>query len=89
MALARLFEAGCVLAHPFVIGELASGSLRQRHVILDALHDLPPAAVASGREVFSFIGQQSLFGLGIGYVDVHLQPGRSTAGVSMSWGDKT
>lgn len=32
-----------VLMHPFVIGELALGQLRQRAMILDALSDLPEA----------------------------------------------
>lgn len=71
-ALARLLNQGRVLAHPLVIGEIALGSLRQRDVILGALQDLPRAIIASDDEVFRFIGQQTLFGLGIGYVDAHL-----------------
>ena len=38
-ALKRLFNAGRVLTHPFVIGELALGQLRQREIILAALSD--------------------------------------------------
>jgi predicted nucleic acid-binding protein len=71
-ALTRLLEIGQVLAHPFVIGELALGHLRQRRPILDALHDLPQATVATDVEVLAFIDRQQLTGLGIGYVDVHL-----------------
>ncbi|HEY0833066.1 MAG TPA: PIN domain-containing protein [Azospirillum sp.] len=71
-ALARLLEGGRVLAHPFVIGELALGSLRQRDVILGALRDLPRAIEASDDEVLRFVGENALFGLGIGYVDAHL-----------------
>ena len=70
--LAELLNRGQVLAHPFVIGELALGSLRQRDVVLDALRVLPQAIVASDEEVMGFIDQHRLFGLGIGYVDVHL-----------------
>jgi len=36
-ALAALLDAGMVLAHPFVIGELALGNLRQREIVLKAL----------------------------------------------------
>ena len=70
--LVRLLDAREVLAHPFVIGELALGNLRQRQFILQALNDLPQANVASDREVLHLTEHESLFGLGIGYVDAHL-----------------
>ncbi len=50
-ALAALLDAGMVLAHPFVIGELALGNLRQREIVLNALADLPQASVATDAEV--------------------------------------
>lgn len=71
-ALAALLDKGRVLVHPFVIGELALGNLRQRDLVLAYLQDLPQAKVASDAEVLQFIGRQRLFGLGIGYVDAHL-----------------
>jgi len=39
--LARLLEAARVLAHPFAIGEIALGHLRQRNSVLDSLVRLP------------------------------------------------
>ena len=82
--LARLLDDGRVLAHPFVVGELALGSLRQRELILMALQNLPQAMVASDTEVLRFINQQALYGLGIGYVDAHLlASARLTAGGSL------
>lgn len=71
-ALAALLDTGMVLAHPFVIGELALGNLRQRGVVLSALADLPRASVATDAEVLHFIERHALFGRGIGYVDTHL-----------------
>ncbi len=71
-ALAVLLEAGRVLAHPWVIGELALGHLRQRDMILSALHDMPQAVVATGAEVLALIGAHGLAGTGIGYLDAHL-----------------
>jgi predicted nucleic acid-binding protein len=71
-ALVRLLETGEVLMHPFVIGELALGNLRQRETILNALQDLPLAIVATDDEVLRSIGEHALFGLGIGYIDAHL-----------------
>lgn len=71
-ALVALLDAGMVLAHPFVIGELALGNLRQREVVLNALADLPRTTVATDAEVLQFIARHALFGRGIGYIDAHL-----------------
>ncbi len=71
-ALVNLLNTGQVLAHPFVIGELALGSLRQRDVILDTLNNLPRAKIATEEEVLAFINQNKLYGLGVGYIDAHL-----------------
>jgi predicted nucleic acid-binding protein len=70
--LAALLNASMVLAHPFIIGELALGNLRQRATVLTALLDLPQATVATETEVRHFIDRHALFGRGAGYVDVHL-----------------
>jgi predicted nucleic acid-binding protein len=70
--LVALLDAGEVLGHPFVVGELALGNLRQRDDALRALRQLPQATRASHEEVMQFIHREALFGHGIGYVDVHL-----------------
>ncbi len=67
-----LLERSAVVMHPFVVGEIACGSLRDRETILELLQDLPAAAVASPDEVLKFIDGHVLHGKGIGYVDVHL-----------------
>jgi hypothetical protein len=71
-ALAALLDGGEVLVHPFVTGELALGSLRQRKLILGILQELPQATVATNLEVLQFVEHHRLFGCGIGYVDAHL-----------------
>ncbi len=71
-ALAALLDAGQVLAHPFVIGELALGALQPRELVLQSLDDLPQATVATDQEVLRVIDRYALWGLGIGYVDAHL-----------------
>jgi len=70
--LISLLDAGQVLTHPFVIGELALGSLRQRRVILQSLQDLPQATHAADTEVLAFIERYEIAGMGIGYIDIHL-----------------
>ena len=73
--LSTLLNKRQVLTHPFVIGEMALGGLRQRDVILDALCGLSSAQVATDKEVQAFIDHHKLFGIGIGYVEAHLLAG--------------
>jgi predicted nucleic acid-binding protein len=88
-SLATLLEVGEVLGHPFVLGELALGSLRQRKVVIEALSDLPQAKQATDQEVLHFIERHALSGVGIGYVDAHLlASARLTAGTAFWTGDK-
>jgi predicted nucleic acid-binding protein len=70
--LVDLLERSVVIMHPFVVGEIACGSLHDRASILELLQDLPAAAMAEGDEVLRFIERHVLHGKGIGYVDVHL-----------------
>ena len=61
-----------VLSHPWVIGELACGNLRDRSRVLELLQGLPAARVASPAEVLRLIEQHQLMGRGIGFVDAQL-----------------
>jgi hypothetical protein len=70
--LATLLQEGEVLIHPWVIGELACGNLRNRQQVLELLQGLPAAVVASDAEVLLLIERDQLMGRGIGYVDAHL-----------------
>ncbi len=70
--LVRLLEAGLVLGHPWVVGELALGRLAQRHEIIELLEGLPQATVATTAEVMTLVNRHELSGVGIGYVDAQL-----------------
>jgi hypothetical protein len=70
--LAARLEEGQVATHPFVIGELACGHLRNRREALDLLRALPRADVAQHDEVMLFVERHRLMGSGLGWVDVHL-----------------
>ena len=61
-----------MLGHPFVLGEIALGRLRDPDMVLGLMADLPQAVVATDAEVLGFIRRDGLAGLGIGYVDAHL-----------------
>ncbi len=82
--LVRLLDRGQVLSHPFVVGELALGNLRQRQIVLAAFAGLPCADAATDVEVLRFIDACNLSGRGIGYIDVHLLAAvRLTAGAEL------
>ncbi len=70
--LRKLLEDEQVLTHPFVIGELACGSIRNRAEILGLLERLPQAQAAEHREVLALVAGRRLYGCGIGWVDAHL-----------------
>ena len=71
-ALDQALTEGDVLMHPFVLGELACGNIRNRGEILDLLRQLPSAREATDEEAHTFIDRRRLMGRGIGYIDVHL-----------------
>jgi predicted nucleic acid-binding protein len=70
--LAELLSEALVLVHPFVVGELACGDLRDRARILSDLEALPSAVSATHAEVIRLIEDRKLWGLGIGWIDGHL-----------------
>lgn len=70
--LTAALQAGQVDMHPFVVGELACGSLRARAEVLGLLQALPQLPMATDKEVLFFMDTHALMGRGIGYVDMHL-----------------
>ena len=87
--LTDLLERGTVLMHPFVVGEVACGSLADRPAVLDLLQELPMAAVADPDEILTFIERRGLHGKGIGLIDAHLLASTAlTAGARLWTRDK-
>lgn len=81
--LIALLEDAQVLAHPFVVGELALGYLERRAEILALLSNLPQVEIAAHEEALGFVEQHALIGVGIGWVDVHLLASASLTGVPL------
>ena len=65
-------DQGQIVMHPFIIAELALGSLRQRAKTLALLDLLPQVRVAQLSEVRLMIEDRRLYSLGIGILDAHL-----------------
>lgn len=70
--LATLLSRNEVLSHPFVIGEIALGSVARRAEVLRYLGNLPGAVIAAHDEVMVFIESRKLANTGLGCVDVSL-----------------
>ena len=70
--LERLLVDDHVLCHPFVIGELACGNLRNRIEVIALLGQLAPAEPADDAEVLEFVERNRLYSSGLGWVDAHL-----------------
>ncbi|TDY02875.1 type II toxin-antitoxin system VapC family toxin [Thiohalophilus thiocyanatoxydans] len=83
--LEELLNHSQVLMHPFVLGELACGNLRNRGKVLQLLGNLPQATVASEAEVLFFIERHTLMGRGIGYIDAHLLAAVTLSGSTQLW----
>ncbi len=83
IGLDTLLIEGQVVCHPFVIGELACGNLKNRVAILGLLQDLPLVSGVEDYEVLHFIEAQHLIGKGLGYIDIHLLLSALLASVSL------
>lgn len=60
------------MSHPFVIGELACGTIRRRAEVLSLLAKLDSMPVVANREALRLVEGRRLMGRGLGWVDVHL-----------------
>jgi predicted nucleic acid-binding protein len=68
----KRLNQGDIVIHPFIVAELALGSLRERTATLALLDSLPQVRVAQLSEVRLTIEARRLYSLGIGLIDAHL-----------------
>ena len=77
-----------VMCHPFIIGELACGNLKNRNEIISLLQSLPTNPTIEFDEFLFFIDRNHLMGKGIGFVDIHLLASAQLTGISLWTADK-
>ncbi|MBF0313236.1 MAG: type II toxin-antitoxin system VapC family toxin [Oligoflexia bacterium] len=70
--LVSFLEEGIVCCHPWVAGELAAGNIKNRKKFLVNLLLLPTLQVMPFEEIFVFINDHKLFGIGLSFVDIQL-----------------
>jgi predicted nucleic acid-binding protein len=68
----ELLNRGQIVIHPFVVAELALGSIRDRAKTLALLDLLPQARIAQLNELRLTIEARRLYSVGIGFTDAHL-----------------
>ena len=68
----KLLGRGHVVMHPFVVAEIALGSLRKRRERLEELEALLEVKVAKLGEIRHMIEARSFYAKGIGLIDAHL-----------------
>jgi predicted nucleic acid-binding protein len=81
--LGKLLMDGEVVCHPFILGELACGGLKNRDEVLGLLKELPQATVIDEAEFHDFVEKQRLWGKGLGFVDVHLLASARVDGIQL------
>jgi len=68
----ELLNRGQIVIHPFVVAELALGSIKDRAKTLALLDLLPQARIAQLNELRLMIEARRLYSVGIGFTDAHL-----------------
>lgn len=68
----RQLDQGQIVIHPYIVAELALGSLKERTKTLALLDLLPQVRVARTSELRLMIEARHLHSLGIGLTDAHL-----------------
>jgi predicted nucleic acid-binding protein len=82
-ALVSALHEGSIVVHPFVIGELACGTMRRRADVLADLGRMPRIAAAEHEEVMALVEGRRLAGSGIGWTDAHLMAAALIARVEL------
>ncbi len=70
--MATSLSHGQIVMHPFVVAEIALGSMRHRRQRLDELEALLEVEVAQLSEVRHMVEERALYSMGIGLIDAHL-----------------
>ncbi|MEL7491697.1 MAG: type II toxin-antitoxin system VapC family toxin [Pseudomonadota bacterium] len=86
-ALIKALRTDLVSTHPYVVGELALGSLKNRMTFIEMMKNLPSVKVADNEEVLDMIDARGLFSRGLGWIDAHLLASSLITGGASLWTD--
>ena len=77
-----------VACHPYIVGELACGNIKNRKEFLSLLQVLPMAPIVTQEEFLHFVDAHKLMGSGVGFVDIHLMASARLAKIPL-WTEDT
>ena len=86
--LVKLLNNGEVFSHPFIIGEIACGKIKNRLEIITSLQSLPQSLIVDHEEVMLFIEKKKIMGQGLGYIDITLLVSSILTGIPLWTLDK-
>ena len=86
--LVELIDGESAGMHPFVLGELALGNLKNRAAVLGYLNRLPQAPLAQESEVHHLLESRRLWARGLGWIDLHLLASAAIAGWDLLTADR-
>jgi predicted nucleic acid-binding protein len=81
--LAQLLTDGEAGLHPFVLGEIAAGNLKNRRATLGYFALLPQAPLSAESDVHLLLESRRLWGTGLGWVDLHVLASAKISGWSL------
>ena len=83
--LVTLLEDGAVMCHPYVVAEVACGTLPSRKSIIGMLAELESAPVATQDELLAMLDTRQLYGRGCGFVDMSLLASTMLSEKALIW----
>jgi predicted nucleic acid-binding protein len=86
--LSQLLAENQVLVHPFIVGEIFIGHIRNREEVMTLLGYLPQIKTATELEVQELVQKHRLFGRGLGWIDCHLLASTLLQGSDLYSNDK-
>ena len=70
--LKELLLSNQVCIHPFVLGELSCGTIRNRKEVFSLFRTLRSIDLVLDEEAFILIEERKLLGRGLGFIDIHI-----------------
>jgi predicted nucleic acid-binding protein len=86
--LVGLLEQETVLAHSWIIGELALGQIRNRHQVIGNLKLLPRAQESPFQYLLDFIDRKKLYSRGLSFTDIQILASALLSNASILTRDK-
>ena len=68
-ALEALLADDLIIMHPFVVGEIAMGSIKQRARTIQRMNELPMMRLATATHIAMLVEAHKLWGVGVQYID--------------------